>query len=109
MRDFVSVDDCVEVMIWLLDHPDVSGLFNLGTGTARSFADLAHAAYAAMDAAPNIEFIDTPEEIRDRYQYFTQANMAKLRAAGCEHDFRPLEESVSAYIRDYLTQADPYR
>jgi len=109
MRDFVSVDDCVDVMMWLFDQPDVSGLFNLGTGTARSFTDLAHAVYVAMGAAPKIEFIDTPEAIRDKYQYFTQANMAKLRDAGCEHAFRPLEESVGDYVRDFLDQDDPYR
>ena len=109
MRDFVSVDDCVDVMMWLLDQPDASGLFNLGTGTARSFSDLAHAVYTAMGAAPEIEFIDTPEAIRDKYQYFTQASMAKLREAGCEHAFRPLEESVGEYVRDFLDQDDPYR
>ena len=109
MRDFVSVDDCVDVMMWLFDHPDVSGLYNLGTGTARSFTDLAHAVYAALGAAPEIEFIDTPEAIRDKYQYFTQANMAKLRDVGCERAFRPLEESVGYYVRDFLGQDDAYR
>ena len=109
MRDFVSVDDCVDVMTWLYDQPDVSGLFNLGTGTARSFADLTHAVYTVMEAAPELEFIDTPEAIRDKYQYFTQANMAKLRDAGCGHAFRSLEESVGDYVRDFLDQDDPYR
>ena len=109
MRDFVSVDDCVDVMMWLLDHPEVSGLFNLGTGTARSFADLAQAAYTAMQATPEIEYIDMPEAIRDKYQYFTQANMGKLRAAGCAHEFRALEDSVAAYVGDYLATDDCYR
>ena len=109
MRDFVSVDDCIGIMMWLLDEPDVSGLFNLGTGTARSFSDLAYAVYTAMGATPEIEFIDTPEAIRDKYQYFTQADMAKFREAGCGHAFRPLEESVGAYVRDFLDQDDPYR
>jgi ADP-L-glycero-D-manno-heptose 6-epimerase len=108
-RDFVSVDDCVDVMMWLFDQPDASGLFNLGTGTARSFSDLARAVYTAMGAEPEIEFIDTPEAIRDKYQYFTQANMAKLREAGCGHAFRPLEESVGDYVREFLDQDDPYR
>ncbi|MBH63664.1 MAG: ADP-glyceromanno-heptose 6-epimerase [Alphaproteobacteria bacterium] len=109
MRDFVSVDDCVDIMMWLFDTPDVSGLYNLGTGTACSFADLAEAVYTAMGSAPNIEFIDTPEEIRDKYQYFTQANMAKLRAAGCSHEFRSLEDGVAEYVQDFLDQNDPYR
>jgi ADP-L-glycero-D-manno-heptose 6-epimerase len=109
MRDFISVDDCVDVMMWFLDHPEANGLFNLGTGTARTFADLAAAVYAAMDVAPAIEYVDTPAEIRGQYQYFTEADMAKLCAAGCAHTFRPLEESVAAYVRDFLAQADPYR
>jgi len=109
MRDFISVDDCVDVMMWIYDHPDVSGLFNLGTGTARTFSDLARAVYAAMDVAPRIEFIDTPEEIRDRYQYFTEARMEKLRAAGCGHEFRPLEDAVASYVGGYLVKSDPYR
>ncbi len=109
MRDFISVDDCVDVMMWIYDRPDVSGLFNLGTGTARTFSDLARAVYAAMDVAPRIEFIDTPEEIRDKYQYFTEARMEKLRAAGCGHEFRPLDGAVASYVRDYLVKSDPYR
>lgn len=109
MRDFISVDDCVDVMMWIYDRPDVSGLFNLGTGTARTFFDLARAVYAAMDVAPRIEFIDTPEEIRDKYQYFTEARMEKLRAAGCGHEFRPLDGAVASYVRDYLVKSDPYR
>ncbi|MCY4497343.1 MAG: ADP-glyceromanno-heptose 6-epimerase [Rhodospirillaceae bacterium] len=109
MRDFISVDDCVDVMMWIYDHPDVSGLFNLGTGTARTFSNLARAVYAAMDVAPRIEFIDTPEEIRDKYQYFTEARMEKLRAAGCGHEFRPLEDAVASYVGGYLVKSDPYR
>lgn len=109
MRDFISVDDCVDVMMWIYDNPDVSGLFNLGTGTARTFSDLARAVYAAMDVAPRIEFIDTPGEIRDKYQYFTEARMEKLRAAGCGHEFRPLEDAVASYVGGYLVKSDPYR
>ena len=109
MRDFVPVDECVEVMMWLHDRPGVSGLFNLGTGTARSFSDLARAVCAAMDAEPRIEFVDTPERLRDRYQYFTEARMEKLRAAGCAHRFRALEDAVASYVRDYLAGNDPYR
>jgi len=109
MRDFVSVDDCVDVIMWLFDTPEVSGLFNLGTGAARSFADLARAVYATIGLEPHIEFIDTPKEIRDKYQYFTQANMAKLRAAGCNHKFQSLDYGVDNYVRNFLDQTDPYR
>ena len=109
MRDFVSVDDCVAVMMWLYDRPGVSGLFNLGTGTARSFSDLARAVFLAMDAEARIEFVDTPEDIRGAYQYFTEARMEKLRAAGCGHAFRPLEDAVASYVGDYLVKSDPYR
>lgn len=109
MRDFISVDDCVDVMMWIYDHPDVSGLFNLGTGTARTFSDLARAVYAAMDVALRIEFIDMPEEIRDKYQYFTEARMEKLRAAGCGHEFRSLEDAIASYMGGYLVKSDPYR
>lgn len=82
LRDFVHVDDCARVVSWLLDTPSVSGLFNLGTGEARSFRDLAHAVFAALNRAPAIEYVDTPAQIRDKYQYFTQAEMGRLRAAG---------------------------
>ncbi len=109
MRDFVPVDECVEAMMWLRDRPDVSGLFNLGTGAARSFSDLARAVCAAMDAEPRIEFVDAPERLRDGYQYFTEARMEKLRAAGYGRRFRPLEDAVASYVRDYLAESDPHR
>ncbi len=109
LRDFVWVDDCVDVMLWLLDHPGTSGLFNLGTGKARSFADLATAAFRALDREPDIEFVDTPAELRDRYQYFTEAGMSRLRAAGYEAPFTSLEDGVATYLRDYLATGDPYR
>ena len=109
LRDFVWVDDCVDVMLWLLDHPGTSGLFNLGTGKARSFADLAAAAFRALDREPDIEFVDTPAELRDRYQYFTEAGMGRLRAAGYEASFTSLEDGVATYLRDYLATGDPYR
>jgi len=109
LRDFVSVDDCVDVMMWLLDNPGVNGLFNLGTGKARSFADLAGAVYAALDKKPQIDFIDTPEDIRDKYQYFTQADMTRLRKAGYDRPFTSLEDGVGNYVRDFLDTSDPYK
>ena len=109
LRDFVSVDDCAEVIAWLLKNPSVSGLFNLGTGKARSFADLARAVYDAMGQDFAVEYIPTPEDIRDKYQYFTEANMSKLRAAGYSKPFTSLEDGVARYVRDFLAAADPYR
>jgi ADP-L-glycero-D-manno-heptose 6-epimerase len=108
-RDFIWVGDCVDVMLWLLDHPNVCGLFNVGTGQARSFADLARAVFAACGRNARIEFVDTPPQIRDRYQYFTEARMDRLRAAGYTAPFTPLEEGVRRYIEQYLARPDPYR
>ena len=109
VRDFVFVDDCVEVMLWLMDNPHVSGLFNVGSGRARSWLDLANAVFAATDRAPRIEFIDMPESLRPKYQYFTQARMTKLRQAGYTAPFASLEEGVSRYVRGFLAADDPYR
>lgn len=109
LRDFVSVHDCVSVMLWLLDHPRVSGLFNVGTGKARSFADLVKAVFAAVDRPANIQYVDTPIEIRDKYQYFTEARMDRLRSVGYSKPFLSLEEGVADYVRNYLSQPDPYR
>ena len=108
-RDFIWVDDCVDVMLWLLDNPDVSGLFNVGTGTARTFDDLAKAIFAALDQRPRIAYIDMPEAIRARYQYFTEARMTRLRGAGYARAFTSLEAGVARYVQDYLAQQDPYR
>lgn len=109
LRDFIWVGDCVDVMLWLYDTPGVSGIFNCGTGQARSFADLAKACFAAMGRSPEIEFIDTPESLRAHYQYFTEARMDRLRAAGYARPFTTLEEGVASYIRDFLQTNDPYR
>ena len=108
-RDFIWVGDCIDVMLWLADNPSVSGLFNVGTGTARSFADLAKAVFAALDRAPKIEFVDTPIEMRKRYQYFTQASMERLKATGYPGQFTSLEDGVHRYVQDYLEAEDPYR
>jgi ADP-L-glycero-D-manno-heptose 6-epimerase len=108
-RDFVFVDDCVAVVEWLLANPRVSGLFNVGSGKARSFADLAEAMYAALGKPAKIAFIDMPVELRGKYQYFTEARMEKLRAAGFGRPATPLEEGVRRYVQDYLSRPDPYR
>jgi ADP-L-glycero-D-manno-heptose 6-epimerase len=109
LRDFVHVDDCVAVMLWLYDNPSVSGLFNLGTGEARSFADLARALFAALGRPADIDFVDTPPHIRQHYQYFTQAKMERLRAAGYDRPFTGLEDGVRDYVQNYLAADDPYR
>ncbi|CCQ72281.1 ADP-glyceromanno-heptose 6-epimerase [Magnetospira sp. QH-2] len=109
MRDFIWVGDCVDVILWLLDNPQVSGIYNVGTGTARPFKDLASAVYRALGKEPDLRYIPTPESIRDKYQYFTEADMGRLRAAGYDKPFTSLEDGVTAYVRDYLDADDPYR
>ncbi|GIV23334.1 MAG: ADP-glyceromanno-heptose 6-epimerase [Bacteroidia bacterium] len=101
-RDFIYVKDVVRVLVYFLRHPLPSGLYNLGTGTARTFVDLAHALFSAMGKPPHIHFIDTPAEIRESYQYFTQAEMGKLRRVGYTAEFTPLEEAVADYVQHYL-------
>jgi ADP-L-glycero-D-manno-heptose 6-epimerase len=108
-RDFIYVKDCVEVVVWLLQHPKVSGLFNIGTGKARSWLDLAHALFAAINRSPAIEYIDMPSQLKDKYQYFTEAKMGRLRAAGYGKPFTELEAGVGEYVRDFLCREDPYR
>ncbi|MBR0741336.1 ADP-glyceromanno-heptose 6-epimerase [Bradyrhizobium liaoningense] len=108
-RDFIYVDDVVRVVMWLLATPSVSGLFNVGTGKARSFRDLMLAAYAALGKKPNIEYIDMPESIRDSYQYFTQSKVDRLHRAGYNGGFTTLEDAVKAYVGDYLDRPDRFR
>jgi ADP-L-glycero-D-manno-heptose 6-epimerase len=108
-RDFIYVDDVVRVIMWLLATPSVSGLFNVGTGKARSFRDLMLAAYAALGARPNIEYIDMPEQIRNSYQYFTQSEVDRLCRAGYNGGFTTLEDAVKAYVGDYLDRPDRFR
>jgi ADP-L-glycero-D-manno-heptose 6-epimerase len=109
MRDFIYVKDVDAVAAWLLANPQVNGVFNLGSGQARSFKDLAEAAFRAAGHAPKIDFIDTPAAIRDQYQYFTEAQMGRLRAAGYSAAFTPLEAGVGDYVNGYLATPDPYR
>jgi ADP-L-glycero-D-manno-heptose 6-epimerase len=108
-RDFVHVDDCVAVILWLLDHPQVSGLFNVGTGQARSFLDLTRAMFAALGREPAIAFIDMPADLVGRYQHFTEARMDRLRQAGYPTPPTPLEEGVRRYVQEFLARPDPYR
>lgn len=107
MRDFVYVKDCVNVIAWLLDNR-VSGIFNLGTGRARSWLDLVSAVFAAMNVPPSIEFVDMPEQLRGKYQNFTEARMHKLREAGCPVEFHALEESVRDYVERHLATEQPH-
>ncbi len=108
MRDFVYVKDCVNVLWWLLRQPQACGIFNLGTGKARTWNDLIGAVFSAMALPTNIEYIDMPEALRNQYQYFTQADMKKLENTGCPVAFSSLEESVRDYVVNYLQQADPH-
>ncbi|MGB6082104.1 MAG: ADP-glyceromanno-heptose 6-epimerase [Xanthobacteraceae bacterium] len=108
-RDFIYVDDVVRVMMWLFASPKVSGLFNVGTGHARSFRDLMLSAYAALGAKPNIDYVDMPESIRGSYQYFTEGDVTRLCQAGYNGGFTKLEDAVGTYVRDFLDRTDPFR
>jgi len=108
LRDFVYVKDVANVILFLMQNKPESGLYNLGTGKARTFLDLAKATFVALDKKPNIEFIDTPADIRDKYQYFTEAKMTKLRKAGFEKPFTSLEAGVEDYVRNYLVEGKYY-
>ena len=108
LRDFVYVKDCVAVMLWLYDNPDVSGLFNVGTGKAQSFKELAEATFKAAGKDPQIEYIPMPEHLREKYQYFTEADMNKLHEAGYTGTFRNLEDGVRDYVHNYMATDDKF-
>ena len=108
-RDFIYVDDVVRVMMWLMATPSVSGIFNVGTGKARSFKDLMLAAYAALGTVPNIQYVDMPEQIRGSYQYFTQSDVERLQRAGYNGGFTVLEDAVETYVKGFLDRADRFR
>jgi ADP-L-glycero-D-manno-heptose 6-epimerase len=108
-RDFIYVDDVVRVMMWLLATPAVSGIFNVGTGKARSFRDMMLAAYAALSTAPDIQYVDMPESIRGSYQYFTQSEVDRLQRAGYNGGFTALEDAVGTYVKGFLDRADRFR
>lgn len=102
LRDFVYVKDVCDVVLWFLEHPDQNGLFNVGTGKARSFAQLAQAVFHALGREPRIRYVDMPEGLKERYQYYTQADIGKLREAGYRKGFMDAEEGVRDYVQEYL-------
>jgi len=108
-RDFIWVGDTVDVMLWLLDTPSVCGIFNVGTGVARSYLDLAHAVADAAELPRAVAFVDMPEALKPQYQSFTCARIDRLRAAGYEKPFTTLEHGIGRYVRGFLRQANPYR
>ena len=108
-RDFVYVRDCSRAIVWLLENPQVSGLFNLGSGHARSFLDIVRTLERAVNLPIDIEFIDMPVAIRDRYQYYTQAEVAKVQRAGYDQAFSSIEDGIKDYVSNYLTKKDRYR
>lgn len=108
LRDFIYVEDVAKVCYWLMNNSIESGLYNLGTGNARTFDDLANVTFAAMGKEPVIEYIDMPEDIREKYQYFTEADMSKLRSVGYVSDFYSLEDGVNDYVTNFLRRKNYY-
>ncbi|HPS73869.1 MAG TPA: NAD-dependent epimerase/dehydratase family protein, partial [Bacteroidales bacterium] len=102
LRDFIYVKDVIDVLFFLMEHPDHSGIYNLGTGKARTFLDLATAVFTALDREPAIDFTDIPPDIREKYQYFTEAEMSKLRSIGYSKPFTSLEDAIGEYVQAYL-------
>ncbi|BBM81785.1 ADP-glyceromanno-heptose 6-epimerase [Candidatus Uabimicrobium amorphum] len=108
LRDFVYIKDCIDVMLWFLDNPQHNGIFNVGTGKARTWNDLAAAIFKAMNLDYKVEYIDMPMHLRSQYQYFTEASMDKLTKMGFSQGFRSLEEGIRDYYENYLLQENPY-
>jgi len=104
-RDFVYIKDCVKVIDWLIKNPEVGGIFNVGTGQARTWNDLANGVFTAMGREPQIEYVDMPDNLRGKYQYYTCADLTKLADRGCDVNFRSLEDGVTDYVQNYLMQA----
>lgn len=102
LRDFIYIDDVIRVLLYFLSKPSLSGIFNVGTGNARSFLDLARALFTAMERKPDIRYIDMPERLKAQYQYFTQADISSLRATGYDSRFTNIEEGVDQYVKNYL-------
>jgi ADP-L-glycero-D-manno-heptose 6-epimerase len=108
-RDFVWVGDCVDVMLWMLEHPQVNGLFNVGTGHATSYNTVAQSVARSMGVEPVIEYVDMPDSVRNQYQYFTEADLAKLRSVGYDNTMTAVPDGVEMYVGNYLSQPDIYR
>ena len=108
LRDFVYSKDVAALMYWFMEERSVNGIFNVGAGKARTWNDLARAVFAAMDLETNIEYFDMPEHLKGKYQYFTEADMSWMERKFCPVKFHSLEEGVDDYVRNYLTQDDPY-
>jgi ADP-L-glycero-D-manno-heptose 6-epimerase len=108
LRDFIYVKDVLKICYWLMEHRPNSGIYNVGTGRARSFADLAAATFNGLDKSAKIQYVDMPEDIRSTYQYFTEAKMNKLRGAGYTEELYSLEKGVDDYIRNYLAKGKYY-
>lgn len=108
LRDFVYVKDVVDICYWLMNEKPASGLYNLGAGKARTFKDLVTAIFKSLDKEAEIEYVDTPPDIRDKYQYFTEADMTKIRNAGYKEDYYSLEEGVDTYVKNFLVDKKYY-
>ena len=106
LRDFLYIKDATDMTLFFLDNPQINGLFNIGTGKARTWNDLVKAVFAAMDKQPNIEYIEMPESIRNQYQYFTEADITKLREAGYNKKTTPLEDAIKDYVQKYLQKSE---
>lgn len=107
LRDFVYIRDCTRIMTWMLEHP-AAGLFNIGSGKARSFRDLVTATFSALGKAPNIDYIPMPETLRDKYQYYTCADITKLRSAGFSEKLTSIEDGIKEYVQCYLSSSTPH-
>lgn len=108
VRDFVWIGDCIDVLLWFYQNPDKRGLFNVGTGQGRSFNDLAKALFDATGKISKIAYVDMPEGLKEAYQYYTQADVSKLREAGYTKEFTSLEEGIKLYVKEYISKADKY-
>ena len=107
-RDFVYVKDVLNVMAYFFEHPDIGGIYNIGTGRAQSWNDLANAVFNALNVKGEIKYVDMPDYLKDKYQYFTEADLTKLRRAGCNYEFMSLKDSIADYVQNHLTQNNPY-
>ena len=107
-RDFIYVKDVVDAMMWFYQHPKIKGIYNLGRGVAQSWNDLAEALFRAMGKPVNIEYIEMPDSIKNQYQYFTEADLGKLKNTGCPSRFMDLNAGVKDYVQNHLLKSDPY-